>query len=118
MTIRASAILDRSAFPNPGPVAVYEMTEQEFLEWDQDGAGDWIDGRSTSARQQQKSVLILVAFFFNLLYNFGEVTGTGAVIAGPHASEPDPERPGARSSALAGSQLTGPACWRLEHDLS
>ena len=44
---KATAILDPSAYPYPDVEAVYEMTEQQYLDWDHEGGlADWIEGRT------------------------------------------------------------------------
>jgi Uma2 family endonuclease len=72
--------------PYPDIVAVYDMTEQEYLDWDQEGGlADWIDGKVYQYMTASSTHQEIVNFLASLLRVVLEVSGGGRVLTGPYA---------------------------------
>ncbi|OAI40126.1 hypothetical protein AYO38_06355 [bacterium SCGC AG-212-C10] len=86
MSARPTSVLDREHLPYPDVVAVYEMTEQEYLDWDHEGGlADWVDGKVYHYMVASKTHQTIVQFLSSLLGFYGELTNAGRVLAGPYA---------------------------------
>ncbi|OAI40127.1 hypothetical protein AYO38_06360 [bacterium SCGC AG-212-C10] len=93
MSARPTSVLDREHLPYPDVVAVYEMTEQEYLDWDQEGGlADWVDGKVYHYMVASRSHQEIVHFLSSFLGLFGRITGTGRVLNGPYAMRTRPGR--------------------------
>ena len=67
-------------------VAAYEMTADEFLDWEHEGFAEWVDGRAYQYMTVTPAHQIVVQFLAWLLKGFLDVDGEGGlVLSGPAA---------------------------------
>ena len=73
--------------PYPDIVAIYDMSEQEYLDWDQEGGlADWIDGKVYQYMTASFPHQAIVQFLSHLVQAVLIATGGGQVLTGPYAT--------------------------------
>ncbi|MCC7365640.1 MAG: Uma2 family endonuclease [Dehalococcoidia bacterium] len=65
--------------------AAYEMTAEEFLDWDHGGFAEWVDGRAYKYTMVTPPHQLVVQFMVTLLETLAEFRAGGVVLSGPAA---------------------------------
>jgi Uma2 family endonuclease len=79
--------------PHGDIVAIYDMTEEEYLAWDQEGGlADWIDGKVYQYMTVSLTHYRIVRFLVSFLSAFAAATGAGEAVGGPYAMRTRPGR--------------------------